>query len=1398
MKHNLTITFLFLFIFCCSSISAQRYEKHLKKADKKYYYGDYAKAKKFLKKARKKSIKKLGEANTYIPRIQIEEGKIALAQGYLTNLPELIENTVKASDTIYTSEKDKASILVDATEIMVDYGNYRLADKYLNRAETIYKNSSSIDELIKTRLNLLKVNVLTGKGFYKDALEKINQETINNSILEDIDFKEKAQQLKIKEAFAKLLIAKANTYRLMGNLPYADSLFKYNEEWIKDNLKKTNFLWAKNEYSKVKLQEENGKSSDDLVKKYERAYYAASRKRKPSHKLIMDLQTDLMRVYGLEGKKARLDITKKEFKKSIRKLESNSIYKLTNDKVELHYDLKKQKMVDVRNRIYDMAKHPAISKKHSEYAFLVQMLRKAEILTKLYKNSVAYSRMLVDINKGLVGEDAPNYHFYKILYANDLIDFTDSIKTAGKIYEESYYNVVKKEFNESNIELINILNHLAKYLSLVDRYPEASKELDNALRVTSEKYPTDHIEYGKELNKVANFQFDIGEYEKSKKNNKIAIRLFNSINDKISKAHKSYSLVTKAKLLGIIGEYDKAENIIQDAIELEKDGALVEQVSDTKNEDLGELYLNLGKYEAAEYYINKALTQKVKIFNPKSYQLIRPYTLKARLEYIQGDYIKSEKTTNKALSIAENIFGRKSSKTNDSKILLSKLQSTIGDYQKSKKILLEVLNNQKKVYGENHLDVGKTTSKLAHAKFNKGDKYEEIKKLYEQAEVIISKKIGVQAPEYAELLKNMAIFSLASKKYELALNYIEQARDIWKDKVGRRNNINAAIVRVILGDIYYEQKKYSKAERRYENAKKQYRKVFSTSHPDYVKVQSKLSRAYFMREKYKSAQQEIEEVFIKTKEYIKSFFPALSEREKTKFWNSIKTDYEFYNTIVVSRNRSSRYIGELFDNALLTKALLLNSSIKVKRQILNSGDANLIDLYKKWIRNKEKLTVSLSLTDEEINQRGIDVSSLKNDIEKIEKELSTKSELFSNSNETKVITWKDVKNALEDNEAAIEMVRFRHFDHHFSDSVVYAMLYVKGGKRKKPKMILLNNGEELEKRYLKLYQNSIKYKVKDKYSYEKLWKPIDEEIGLVSKLYISPDGMYNQINLEAIPTPDGSYLIDKSNIVLVSNTKELVKKKQKKAVDKSENPVISIFGNPTFYVDTEPGKPLPSSGLDRSSASVVSSLPGTQREIDELNELLGEKGWRVAKFDGLEVTEEGVKIINNPKVFHIATHGFFKEPTASAGNILSEKDALQNPLLKSGLLLSGAGDILNETQYNYNVHDGILTAYEAMNLNLDKTDLVILSACETGLGKVQAGEGVYGLQRSFLVAGAKNIIMSLFKVNDEATQKLMVKFYKKWLETGDKMQAFIDAKKEIRNEYKHPIYWGAFVMVGLD
>ena len=232
-----------------------------------------------------------------------------------------------------------------------------------------------------------------------------------------------------------------------------------------------------------------------------------------------------------------------------------------------------------------------------------------------------------------------------------------------------------------------------------------------------------------------------------------------------------------------------------------------------------------------------------------------------------------------------------------------------------------------------------------------------------------------------------------------------------------------------------------------------------------------------------------------------------------------------------------------------------------------------------------------------------------------------------------------------------------------------------------------------------------------------------------------------------------------------------------------------MFGNPTFY--------LTASADDRA----IVPLPGTEKEVNQLHQILTQKGWQTSEYVERSAAEEKIKELSSPKIFHIATHGLYRptEEVTFARQIQgSEAFLAQNPLMRTGLLLKGAGDLLDKTDYNYNIESGILTAYEAMNLNLDKTDLVVLSACETGLGDLEAGEGVYGLQRAFLVAGAKVLIMSMFKVDDEATQKLMTKFYQKWLNTNNLRQSFIDAKKELRVEYPEPIYWGAFMMIGLE
>lgn len=175
-----------------------------------------------------------------------------------------------------------------------------------------------------------------------------------------------------------------------------------------------------------------------------------------------------------------------------------------------------------------------------------------------------------------------------------------------------------------------------------------------------------------------------------------------------------------------------------------------------------------------------------------------------------------------------------------------------------------------------------------------------------------------------------------------------------------------------------------------------------------------------------------------------------------------------------------------------------------------------------------------------------------------------------------------------------------------------------------------------------------------------------------------------------------------------------------------------------------------------------------------------------------QATEDRMYELHSPDILHIATHGYWSE----TGTAATPGYRVFNAMANSGLLLSGVVNYYSASEYP-DTYDGILTAYEAQNLDLENTSLVILSACETSLGHLDAGEGVYGLQRAFRAAGARSVMTSLWKVDDEATKEFMVLFYRELLKSKNKFGAFVTAQKALKAIYPEPYYWGAFVLTGI-
>ena len=506
-------------------------------------------------------------------------------------------------------------------------------------------------------------------------------------------------------------------------------------------------------------------------------------------------------------------------------------------------------------------------------------------------------------------------------------------------------------------------------------------------------------------------------------------------------------------------------------------------------------------------------------------------------------------------------------------------------------------------------------------------------------------------------------------------------------------------------------------------------------------------------------------------------YTYLSDEEKISFFRSNLPIIEYYSSFAfelsgdVRLQKSDPYVNktslnDLFDLLLATKGLILHPGLRIRKNIETGTNQQLKARYEEWEDKKYQYANDARQQYGDRNK----LAQLAREIEALEKLLRSISPQFKREFAVEKKTWKDIQKALKPNEAAVEIVRL-------TDGIVYGALILTPSTTDGPKAAVVKSKPNLylEKQLYRRYANTVIHEGEDTISYNMFWKPIMDVIaqntrkGKIERIYISHDGVYHQVNLNTLFNPTSKkYLIDETDIRQVTNLKEILETKPTPAGKKN----AILFGRPAFNISGE------------KREAVISDLPGTEKEVDEINTILKAKGWQPTILKGEAANEGKVKSLASPRIVHFATHGFVTQDTVTRD--------LVNVMLNSGIILAGAGD-----KELHDGEDGILTAYEMMNIDLENTQLVVLSACETGLGEFFSGEGIYGLQRSIRSAGARSVIMSLWKVDDTATQLLMTLFYGNWLEKGmDLRPAFRAAQLELRKTYKSPRYWGAFVIAG--
>lgn len=515
---------------------------------------------------------------------------------------------------------------------------------------------------------------------------------------------------------------------------------------------------------------------------------------------------------------------------------------------------------------------------------------------------------------------------------------------------------------------------------------------------------------------------------------------------------------------------------------------------------------------------------------------------------------------------------------------------------------------------------------------------------------------------------------------------------------------------------------------------------------------------------------------------------------RTAYWKSKKDNYD------------SKYLELSYDVQLLSKGLLLKSEIGLRDLILSKGDSAVINKFNRLTEIKG----ILSNPSDEINRE-----ALLKEYHQLERLLMKESELYGNYLHEFSYTFADIRSSLGKKDVAIEFVSFP-ISVLEEDNAMYCALILKKG-HKSPRMVPLFETKQLKAISTKRYYKGTSLS-------ELIWAPLEGELKGVKNIYFSPDGELYNIAIESLPHYNGAgYMFEHWTFYRLSSTRELVKTKHKPYETKAVlygglhyDTDIVAFKDQTHISEelyTTRGAELDSMRL----RGTYGYLPGTLCEVERIDTLYSNTKNAATLYKGALGSETSFKRLDGQKItnLHIATHGFYWTESEVRNDrdlrelsFVEREDAPRHvedkAMTRSGLLFAGANHILSGQPVPDGCDDGILTAKEISTLDLRGLDLLVLSACQTGLGEIK-GDGVYGLQRGFKMAGAQTIVMSLWKVDDDATQMLMTEFYKKYLSGQSKHEAFLAAQEVVRNfkgkirgkdkNFSDPKYWAGFVML---
>ena len=745
---------------------------------------------------------------------------------------------------------------------------------------------------------------------------------------------------------------------------------------------------------------------------------------------------------------------------------------------------------------------------------------------------------------------------------------------------------------------------------------------------------------------------------------------------------------------------------------------------------------------------------------------------------------------------------------------LALCNSYIGNYSEAIRLEKEAMEIRKKNFGTEHPDYAMSLNNLASYNSYIGN-YSEAIRLGAEAMEIRKKVLGSEHPDYAMSLGNLALCNSNIGNYSEAIRLGAEAMEIHK-KVLESEHPDYATSLGNLASYNSYIGNYSEAIRLEKEAMEIRKKVLGSEHPDYATSLGNLAMFNIRLNSIDEAFNYLHQFLNSSQSYVMQILSQLSSRNRENMWMN-KYVY-VYNTLlpyIVTKYQTKQSISELYNKTcLFAKGILLNTGIEMQKVILEYGDSALFNKFNVLSSN---ISIYNKLLEKPLKERFMNADSLHRVIDQQEMELARESKAYGDYTHNLTISWKDVQKELGDNDIAIEFLDFPVFN---TDSTMYVALTLKKDYDA-PHLVAL-----FEEKLLKTISEDTYYTKTNVYNL--VWKPLEDELEGVRNIYFAPSGELHRISIEYLPISKEKNICDVYTLHRLSSTRQLAVIQDK---TKGNNAILygginyeeksyTALNNFNFTEEAILWSAFNRANVDSLSLrSSFDYLEGTKIETEMIAEEMKQNCLPYFYYTGIDGTEESFKQLSGtkPKAMHIATHGFYytateaKNTKFSLSEVELKAEGIQNigrpiedkPMTRSGLLFSGCNHAFRHEQIPEGEEDGILTAQEIATLDLRGLDIVVLSACQTGLGDIISGEGVLGLQRGFKKAGANTILMSLDKVDDEATRILMVEFYRNLMNGKTKRQSLQEAQQYLRKvengKYDDPRYWASFIMLdGLD